>query len=171
MIAESFAEAEDYRSALAACDMVLKADPDNSELLEFAKDLSAKGTIKQGKYDTDGSFTESGPRHERADGDVAARSPFARPGFLEEEIANARTKYESAPATVAGINSLVDALLKVEEDGYENEAIDILVKAHSDSGEYRYKVRADDVRMRQMRRRYKAMKADERQDDAARVGS
>jgi tetratricopeptide (TPR) repeat protein len=61
---------------------------------------------------------------------------------------------------VAGkINAFVDALLKLEEEGYENEAVDVLVKAHKDTGAYQFKLRIGDIKIRQMTRRYHALVA------------
>jgi tetratricopeptide (TPR) repeat protein len=56
------------------------------------------------------------------------------------------------------IDGVVDALLKVEEEAYENEAIDILNKAFKDSRAYRFKVRLDEVKARQLRRRFATLK-------------
>ena len=166
MIAEAFTEIEDYADALPACDMALQLDPNNADLQEMAKDLSAKGTIKQGRYDTGGSFTES---VRDLDGQIAMsqRDHLAQSrDFLEQEIENTRSEYEASPDEPVKINALTDALLKIEEEGYENEAIDILKKAHADLNEYRYKVRIDDVRIRQMRRRYNKLKTDGQGDQA-----
>ncbi len=166
MIAEAFAEAEDYASALPACDMALQLDPKNADLQEMAKDLSAKGTIKQGRYDTGGSFVES---VRDLDGQMALsqRDHLAQSrDFLEQEIEKTRAAYEASPDEPVKINALTEALLKIEEEGYENEAIDILEKAYADLGEYRYKVRTDDVRIRQIRRRYNKLKTDGQRDQA-----
>ncbi|MCD4699631.1 MAG: tetratricopeptide repeat protein [Phycisphaerae bacterium] len=166
MISDAFAEAEEFASALSACDMALQADPSNVELQEKAKDLSAKGTIKQGKYDIEGSFTES-VRNMDEQMALSQRDHLAQSkDFLENEIEKARAKYEESPDEAANINALADALLKVEEEGYENEAVDILKKAYADSGEYRFKVRIDDVQIRQMRRRYNKLKTADRKDEA-----
>ncbi len=169
MVAEAFAEAEDYASALSACDMALQTDPNNADLQEMAKDLSAKGTIKQGKYDTEGSFTES-VRNLDEQMAMSQRDHLSQSrDFLEKEIEKARAQYEAASDEAVNINALSDALLKVEEEGYENEAIDILKKAYADSGEYRYKVRIDDVRIRQIRRRYNKLKTDGRKEQAVQL--
>ncbi len=166
MISEAFAEAEDYAPALAACDMAMQYDPNNSDLQEMAKDLSARGTIKEGKYDTEGSFTES-VRNLDEQMALSQRDHLAQSqDFLEQEIKKARAKYEASPEEAVNINALSEALLKIEEEGYENEAIDILKKAHADFGEYRYKVRTDDVQRRQMRRRYNTLKTAGREDEA-----
>ncbi|MDY7010071.1 MAG: tetratricopeptide repeat protein [Planctomycetota bacterium] len=166
MISDAFAETEEFASALSACDMALQADPNNVELQEKAKDLSAKGTIKQGKYDTEGSFVES-VRDLEKQKELAQKDHMSQSrDFLENEIEKGRAKYEASPDETANINALVDALLKIEEEGYENEAIDILKKAYADSGEYRYKVRSDDVLIRQMRRRHNKLKTADRKDEA-----
>ncbi len=171
MIAEAFAGAEEYASALLACDMALQTDPDNVDLQEMAKDFSAKGTIKQGKYDTESSFTESVRNLDKqmalSQQDHLAQSR----DFLEQEIEKARAEYEASPDEAVNVNALVEALVKIEEEGYENEATDILKKAYADFKEYRYKVRIDDMRIRQIRRRHNKLETDGQNEQAIQLAS
>ncbi len=166
MISKAYADVDEYAAALSACDTALQMDPNNDELQEMAKDLSAKGTIKQGKYDTESSFVES-VRDINKQMELSQRDHLAQSQeFLENEIEKARTDYEASPDVAGKVNALVDALLKIEEEAYENEAIDVLKKAYADSGTYRFKVRMDDVKIRQIRRRYTRLNADKRAEEA-----
>ena len=75
--------------------------------------------------------------------------------YLLEQIRRTRQEYLESPSVAGKINNVVDALLKMENESYENEAIDILTKAHKDSGAYQYKMRIGDIRIRQMTRRFR----------------
>ena len=159
MIAQAYAGIEEYASAVHACDMALKLDPNNGDLQEMARDYSARQTIKQGGYDGEGSFVKS-VRDMEHQKQLAERDRFAQSrDFIEAEIEKARAEYEQNPTVPGKIDALADALLKLEEEAYENEAIDVLKKAHADTGAYRFKMRMDDVKIRQMRRRFSKLRA------------
>jgi len=79
--------------------------------------------------------------------------------YLQANIAKAREDYEVDPTVPGKINGLVDALLKFEDESYENEAIDVLNKAHADTGAYQNKMRIGDIRIRQMTRQFRKLRA------------
>ena len=159
MTARAYSDVEAFAEAVQVCDIALSAYPDDVELGDMARNLSARETIKHGQYDSEGSFVGSvrdmDQQIELAQKDQMAQSRE----FLERQIQQARAEYEANPTVPGKIDALVDALLKVEEEGYENEAIDVLKKAHADSEAYRFKMRMDDIRIRQMRRRVNALKS------------
>ncbi len=166
MIANAFTGVEAYDLAVAACDIALKAHPNDGQLAEMAKNLSARDTIKQGKYDGETSFTES-VRDLKTQMEMAQRDHLAQSrDFLEQEIAKARAEYEASPNIPGKIDAAADALLKIEEEAYENEAIDILNKAHRDTKAYRFKMRVDDIKIRQLLRRVRKLSAAGETDQA-----
>ncbi|KKK81527.1 hypothetical protein LCGC14_2812550, partial [marine sediment metagenome] len=160
MIAKAFSEVEAYAEAVQACDVALAAYPEDGDLAEMAKNMSARNTIKDGQYGGDGSFVDS-VRDMKKQVDMVQSDQMSQSReFIDENIVRARAEYEENPQVPGKINGLAEALLKVEEDAYENEAIDILRKAYVDSKAYRFKVRMDDVQMRRKRRRTSKLKAD-----------
>jgi tetratricopeptide (TPR) repeat protein len=154
LITDSYEKVEEYVLATQACDMALKLSPDDGALLDKMRNLSAKYTIQKGKYDQDGDFTKGIKDFDRQK-ELIQRDSLAQSGeFLDQQVAKAREAYVAAPTVVGKISAFVDALLKTEEDSYENEAIDVLAKAHKDLGAYQFKARIGDIRIRQMTRRY-----------------
>ena len=59
ILIDSYSNIEQYAKALQACDMARQASPNDVALVERMRDLSAKYTIRKGKYDQEGSFTRS----------------------------------------------------------------------------------------------------------------
>jgi tetratricopeptide (TPR) repeat protein len=52
----------------------------------------------------------------------------------------------------------------MEDEGYENEAVDVLLKANKDTSAYQFKLRVGDVKITQIKRQYhKAMAAGDKQ--------
>jgi tetratricopeptide (TPR) repeat protein len=78
--------------------------------------------------------------------------------YLERQIEQARKEYLASPTVAGKISAYVDALTAPEEESYENQAIEVLEKAHQDTGAYQFKMRIGDIRIRQMaRQRRKAL--------------
>lgn len=63
-----------------------------------------------------------------------------------------REQYEENPEDMDKLQKLVDALLRPEEVDKEKQAIQLLMHAHEQTGQYRYKVKAGDVKIRQFNR-------------------
>ena len=152
MLAEAYADIEEFSSAVQVCDLAVRAYPNDAALADKAKDLSARDTIKQGRYDGETSFVES-VRDMEKQVELAQQDQLAQSRtFIEREIDKARSEYESNPSVPGKIDGLVDALLKLEEEGYENTAVDVLRRGYADTKQYRFKMRMDDVKVRQMKR-------------------
>ncbi len=160
MLAEAFHEIEQFASGAEACQIALKSAPNDPALLEAYKELSTKDTIQKGKYDQEGSFTKGvkdlDKQIELAQSDMLVRSK----NVLEQQLERARGEYAESPQVPGKINVLVDALLRFADEPYENEAIDVLTKAHHDTGAYQFKMRIGDIRMRQLKRRFNKLLSD-----------
>ncbi|MBS3735349.1 MAG: tetratricopeptide repeat protein [Phycisphaerae bacterium] len=154
-LTQALSDLEAYERALRACQLALKAAPDDAKLNEAMRNLSAAYTIQKGKYDQEGDFTRSvkdlDKQKELIQKDALAQSE----SYLQQQVAQARQQYEAEPSAPGKVNALVDALLKFEDTEHEDEAISVLDKAHQDTGAYQFKFRMGDVRMRQMTRAYR----------------
>ncbi len=158
MLAKSLRDVEAFKQAAAACDIATEAYPNDGELLTMARDLSAMATIDDGKYDKEGDFTQSVADMERQKELAQKDQLYQSRDLREAEIEKARKDYEESPAIPGLIDALADALTKIEEEAYENEAIAVLEKAYRDTKAYRFKLRSDDIRMKQMRRQVTQMR-------------
>lgn len=168
LLISGYQAAEEYALAIQACEMARKLNPDDAEIQDKMRELSAQYTIKKGQYDKkDISFADKqkdkdGMR-ERTEKDKLAQSRE----FLLQQVQKAKDEYLLAPTVVGKINAYVDALLKVEDEGYDNEAIDVLTKSHKETGAYQFKMRIGDIRIKQMTRRYHALMTRDEKDAAA----
>ena len=160
VLTEAMADVEEYASAIAACEMARQLTPDDDKLHSLLQEMSAKYTIKKGKYDEEGDFTRSvkdlAGQKELAQSDALAQDTE----YLLRQVERARKDYLETPEVQGKINALADALLKFEDASYENEAVDVLAKAHKDLGAYQYKMRIGDIKIRQMTRRYHKLAGD-----------
>ncbi|MBN1341120.1 MAG: tetratricopeptide repeat protein [Phycisphaerae bacterium] len=148
-----------YEKALTAINILHNMKPDNPDYLNQITHLSGKLTISKGKYDQDDSFRES--LHDR---DLQAQlhdqdrivQDQDRMGSL---IAAARADYDANPDVASKLTVLVDMLLKREAEEDEAQAIRLLTENFERTRNYRFKMRADDIRLRQYARRRRELLA------------
>lgn len=157
-LVSAFESAKDFSMSVQACDMAIQIDPDDGELRDRMRSLSALYTIDKGKFEEEGDFTK-GVDDLEAQQKIQKKDALVKDEeYLLEQIRKCRQDYLENPHVAGKINNAADALLKIENESYENEAIDILAKAHKDSGAYQFKMRVGDIRIRQMSRRFRQMR-------------
>ena len=154
-LTDAFDKAREYQKALAAAMLARETSPNDQAIEATIRELGVKDLEKKAKYGQEGtSFTEGVKDMEKQRELMESDSMTKSASFLEKQLVKARAGYEEKPNEPGKIHGLADALVRFEDEAYENEAIDILRKAHADTGSYQFKSRADDIKMRQMRRQY-----------------
>lgn len=127
------------------------------------KSVSTKLTILKGKYQEDGSYRDSiADASAQADLHDQQRTVTSEER-LDELIAKAEEEYEESPDNPAAIKNYVDMLCRRERDDEELKAIGLLVNEYKKTNEYRWKIMADDIRMKQLGR---ALREKQKQGDA-----
>ena len=157
LLIESYDKIEEYASAIQSCEMARELAPNDDQIRAAINELSAKYTIQKGGYGQEGDFTK-GVRDMEKQKELAQRGAMVKDrSYLEQQIEKSRQEHLATPTVPGKISALVDALLKIEEESCENEAVDVLTKAHRDIGAYQFKMRIGDIRIRQMTRRYRKL--------------
>lgn len=157
-LAEAFDSIEEYESAIIACRMAQQLDPNDAKLADDIKEF-VKAIIKKGKYEQEGDFTKSVKDMDRQKALAREDAMVKGKDFLRQQVDQAREAYLESPGVAGKIIVLVDALLKTQDPGDENEAIDVLTKAHKDAGAYQFRMRIGDIKIRQMTNRYRKVVA------------
>ncbi|HUU82022.1 MAG TPA: hypothetical protein VM243_00840 [Phycisphaerae bacterium] len=147
-----------FRLGIEALAIQARIDPKDTSLANVQRDLSTKLTILKGQYQTAESFTESIQDREGQadlhDEDRMVQSDER----LEQLIAKAEHEMAENPGVIGKVMTLVELLCRQDNEERETKAIGILVQEFKKDGEYRYKMRADDVRMRQLGRAYRQVR-------------
>ncbi|MFP4143797.1 MAG: hypothetical protein ACOCTI_02550 [Phycisphaeraceae bacterium] len=158
-----FAAVGAFDQAVEACRNALRMSPNDDKLQHELKDLEAENTMQQGGYSSGEDVEEGGFRKfvrnrekQRALEQEDAISKTA--SAVDEMIARRRAAYEEAPEDVERLVKLVDALVQKESDEAENEAIKLLQQAQEQTGQYQYKVRIGDIRMKQFGRQMRELR-------------
>ncbi len=157
-LVKAFEIAKDFSQSVQACDMAMQVDPNDGELRERLRRLTALYAIDKGKFEEEGDFTKGVDDLEKQSELQKKDSLIKDEEYLLDQIRETRQEYLESPQVAGKINNVIDALLRMENESYENEAIDILTKAHKDTGAYQFKLRVGDIRIRQMSRRFRQLR-------------
>ena len=157
LLADYFQDAEEFGAAISAIEQAQRIDSSDTSLNERLSRLSAQYTIKKGKYDQEGDFTRSVKDLDKQQELIQRDSLVQGADYLRQQIDVARAGYISSPTVAGKINAFVDALLKTEKETDDSEAIDTLAKAQEKTGEYQYRLRLGDIKIRQMTRKYRQL--------------
>ena len=169
LVSKSFEAIGEFTLALAAAEMAGRLDPKDEPIQDAVRHLAGLSTIQKGQYTGEGDFTSKvvniDKQKDLAESDNINKSQ----SFLDKQIAKARQEYDASPDVPGKIDGLVDALLKSENESHEAEAIEVLKKAHERDKMYRWQLRSDDIRIRQIRRRYSKLVAEKKIEEARNV--
>lgn len=148
-LVDALGSARQFGLAVRAAQMALELDPDDAVAHGKLGDMQAERTIQAGKYDTEGELTRAVVDIERQkelwQEDALAQSDE----HMVKQVERTRREYEAGPTVQGKVHGYVEALLKFEDEEYENRAIDVLTEAYEATGSYQYKARIGDIRIRQ----------------------
>jgi tetratricopeptide (TPR) repeat protein len=146
--------------AVASVELQLGSSPGDMALRDEQRDLAGKLTISKGKYSSSTTFRDSVLDVDKQTlmQEQEQRGKQAE-SKLDALVVNARKELAANPGVAGKINALVDLLLKTERKKEEDEAIDVLLTAYQASQNYSFKMRADDIRLRQVARVTRQLKA------------
>lgn len=146
--------------AVAALGRLHQLKPDDMRISTDMRDVAGKLTILKGKYGSAETFRDS-VRDSDAQKDLHDKDRGAQSDErMDHLIDQARQKYEANPTEEAAVTEYVDLLCRREREKEETKAIGILIKAYQATNEYRFKMRADDIRIKQLRRASRQAKAE-----------
>jgi tetratricopeptide (TPR) repeat protein len=149
---------EQYDLAVRACGLAVQSAPNDADLEQRLGQLGARLTIQKGRYGEEGDFTK-GVKDMDKQKELMQKDAFSKDaGYLEQQILKTKKEYEENPQVAGKINAYADALLKIEDEEHENQAIALLEKAYQESGAYQFKMRVGDIKMRQMSRQFRELK-------------
>lgn len=158
-----FGKIRAFAKAVEACQRALQLDPGDPELLDSLKNLEAERTMQEGGYAAAGG-QEGGFRKmvrdlaqqralEQEEGVAKASSA------LDQTIERRRAEYQALRDDVDRAQKLVAALLQKETAEADEESIQLLRELWEKTGQYRFKVRMGDVRIRQFQRQGRNLRA------------
>jgi tetratricopeptide (TPR) repeat protein len=161
-IVESLSALGDFNRALEAAQLAKKIAPNDGTVSDLARNTAAQVAIKQGQYDKkdretgfEGNVKDMTKQKQLIEKDSDVKSLE----YLNAEIERTRSEYLTNPTMPGKINAYIDTILAFEDDQHEDQAIAVLHEVYDTTKTYRYKMRIGDIRIRQMTRKWRELKA------------
>lgn len=148
----------DLDMAVEACQLALKMDSQNMELVRQLRDLQTEQSMKRANYDSEKGFLDSvkdiDKQQELANEDAIAKTSGQKQSVLDL----ARQGYESDPKDIDAIIKYARALESMETMEHENKACEVLKAGFEVTGQFRLKIQMGNIRMKQFKRKLRELK-------------
>jgi hypothetical protein len=159
LLKDSYAAIGLWDRAIAACQHAARIRPDDADIADEAKRLSAEMTVSRGKYDQAGDFRNSIKNREEQEIFQSQQGVVKTKDYRVLAAEAARKAYEQNPQSAQSIFGLAGALADMRTDQAEEEAIQLLEDAYKKRQDFSFKERAGLIRIGQVKR--KIREADE----------
>ena len=159
LLKNSYADIDQFDRALAACQRATVLKPDDGELADEFKRLSAELTVARGKYDQEGDFRDSIKDREGQEKLHAQEGVVKTKDYRILAVEGARKKLAQDPNLSRNIFNLAEALSDLQSDEAENEAIELLKDAYETRSDFSFEQRAGLIRIKQLRRKVRKARA------------
>ncbi len=145
--------------AVVACQFALGLKPEDGELADENKRLSAELTVSKGKYDIEGDFRQSIKDRETQEKLQSQESVVKTEDYRLSAVEIARRAMEEEPNLPRNIFGMAQALSDMETDEADNEAIELLEDACERKNDFSFAQRAGLIKIKQLKRRIRQMQA------------
>jgi len=159
LLKDSYAAIGLWDRAIAACQHAARIRPDDADIADEAKRLSAEMTVSRGRYDEAGDFRNSIKNREEQEIFQSQQGVVKTKDYRVLAAEAARKAYEQNPQSAQSIFGLAGALADMRTDQAEEEAIQLLEDAYKKRQDFSFKERAGLIRIGQVKR--KIREADE----------
>jgi len=152
LLKDCYRELGEYDKALAACQHAARLKPQDSDLAEEMKNLTAEMTMARGRYDQQADFTESIKDRELQEKIYEQERLVKTVDYRKKAVEDARRALAADPEEPSKIFSLAKALCDTEDEQAEQEAIRLLEDAYARKQDFSFARRAGEIKMSRLRR-------------------
>ncbi len=152
LLKDSYAAIGEFDRALMACDHATKLKPEDGELADEFKRLSAELTVAKGKYDQDGDFRDSIKDRESQEERQSQLRTVKTKDYRVSTVEKARKELANNPDLSKNIFNLATALSELQDEKSDNEAIGLLDNAYKQKNDFSYKQHAGLIKNNQAKR-------------------
>jgi len=159
LLKDSYIALGQLDKAFAASQRACRLKPDDGDLAEECKNISAELAMVNGKYDTQSDFRQS-----IKDSDAQAKL-YSQDRVVKTEdyrvsaVEDARKKLIQNPSLSKNIFEFAEALSDMQTDEAENQAIGLLENAYKTKNDFTFKQRAGLIRVKQFKRKIRQAQA------------
>jgi tetratricopeptide (TPR) repeat protein len=149
-----------FDRAIVACQLASKLKPEDGDLADEFKNLTAELTMARGKYDQEGDFRQSIKDREAQEKLQAQAGVVKSEDYRATAVEEARRKLALDPNLPKNIFALAQALSDLQTDAAENEAIELLEDACRAREDFSFMERAGLLRIKQFKRKIRQARRD-----------
>jgi tetratricopeptide (TPR) repeat protein len=139
--------------ATAALQQAVRLKPEDKELSDEFKNISAELTMVRGNYEGEGDFRKSIKDRELQEKLYAQERVIKTEDYRAGAIERAREKVTQKPDLAANVFELADALSDMEDEQSENEAVALLENTFKRTSDFSFQQKAGQIRIKQLRRK------------------
>ena len=158
LLKDSYIAINEFERAIVACQMAVRLKPQDADLADDFKRLSAELTMMRGKYDKESDFRTGIKDREIQEKMQSQESVVKTEDYRITAIKEAREARAEEPDLAKNIYALAQALSDMEEDNSENEAIQVLEKAYQEKKDFSFKERSGLIKIKQLNRKARGAK-------------
>ena len=159
LLKDSYKAIGQFDKAIVACQLASRLKPEDAELADEFKNLTAELTMAKGKYDQEGDFRQSIKDREVQEKLQSQQAVVKTESYRVSAVEEARRKYAADPNLPKNIFDLAKALSDLQDDKADKEAIGLLENAYKTKDDFSFKQRAGQLRMKGLRRKVRGAKA------------
>jgi len=159
LLKDSYKAIGQFDKAIVACQLASKLRPEDGELADEFKNLTAELTMVRGKYDVEGDFRQSIKNREEQEKLQSQQAVVKTEDYRQSAVEEARKEYAQDPNLPKNIFDLARALSDLQEDKADNEAVELLENAYRTKKDFSFKQRAGLLKTKQLRRKIREAKA------------
>ncbi len=158
LLKDSYASIGQYDRAAAACQHAARLKPEDGELADEFKKLSAEMAVARGKYDQAGDFRKSIKDREVQEKLQAQQSVVKTEDYRISAVNEARKAFALEPSLPQNIFNLAEALSDVRSDEADTEAIELLEKTYKAKNDFSFMEWAGRIKIKHFKRKVKEAK-------------
>lgn len=153
-----FSRIDAWQQAVEAARAAMQLDPKDDVLADELKDLEAELAMAKGNYT---NAARDAVRDKEAQEALLQEGTLSKTESAADQIiARRRQEFEEDPQNTEVRLKLVKALVDKDSQETENEAIKLLGEALEQTGQYRHKAMIGDIRIKQLNRDMRRLKAE-----------
>lgn len=158
LLKETYSAIGKFDKAIAACQRAVKLKPDDGDLADELKSLTAELTVSNGKYDQGGDFTKSIKNRQQQEELQAQEGVIKSDQYRQTALHSAKQQYEKEPDLPKNIMNYAQALVDSGEPKMEIEAINILENAYQKHNDFTFKQLAGKFKIKILKQRIRQAK-------------
>ncbi|MHC4643289.1 MAG: tetratricopeptide repeat protein [Planctomycetota bacterium] len=159
LLKDAYKSIGQFDKAIVACQRASKLKPEDANLADEFKNLTAELTMSRGKYDQDGDFRNSIKDREVQEKLQSQKAVVKTDDYRQTAVDDARKDYALDPNLPKNIFNLAEALSEMQDDKGEKEAIELLERTYKAKDDFSYKQRAGQIQMKRIRRNVRKAKS------------